>query len=86
MKYDTAGHVNLTLLQDDEPPERTAGFWQELFLLRPDRASLQSVLGALKADDLLQLQVSMLAKLCESGSDADQRSSSIPSNCSCNAF
>jgi len=39
--------------EDIEHPE---GFWREFFLLRPDRPSLQGILGSLSPDDLIALQ------------------------------
>ncbi|KAK8086808.1 hypothetical protein PG994_001782 [Apiospora phragmitis] len=45
--------------EDDEidgDGEKTEGFWREFFLLKPDRASLQRILGELSPDDLISLQ------------------------------
>ncbi|KAK8130036.1 hypothetical protein PG999_002416 [Apiospora kogelbergensis] len=38
---------------DGDKPE---GFWREFFLLKPDRVSLQRILGNLSPDDLISLQ------------------------------
>ena len=46
-----------TVIQEDDDAQRPEGFWREFFLLRPDQASLQRILGDLSADDLLQLHV-----------------------------
>ncbi|KAJ9645935.1 hypothetical protein H2199_002978 [Coniosporium tulheliwenetii] len=41
----------------EEAVEKPEGFWHELFLLKPDAASLRSVLADLSVDDLLHQQV-----------------------------
>jgi hypothetical protein len=47
------------IYQDEVDPDadidKPEGFWREFFLLRPDRAALQRVLGDLSPDDLLAL-------------------------------
>lgn len=47
------------LFKDEVDPDadidKPEGFWREFFLLRPDRAALQRVLGDLSPDDLLAL-------------------------------
>ncbi|KAH7040016.1 uncharacterized protein B0I36DRAFT_234367 [Microdochium trichocladiopsis] len=40
----------------EEDVEQSEGFWREFFLLRPDRPSLQNILGNLSPDDLIALQ------------------------------
>ncbi|KAI9055903.1 hypothetical protein LZ554_000840 [Drepanopeziza brunnea f. sp. 'monogermtubi'] len=45
------------LLKDEEDSETTEGFWKEFFLLKPDKATLQNLIGELSPDDLLHLQV-----------------------------
>ncbi len=47
----------LNSLQDEEYHEKPEGYWRELFLLKPDKATLQKILNQLSADDLLHLQV-----------------------------
>ena len=42
--------------QDDEDSVDAKGFWEEFFLLRPDRPRLERQLDRLTADDLLHLQ------------------------------
>ena len=42
--------------QDDEEFSNSDGFWEEFFLLRPDKGRLEKLLERLTADDLLQLQ------------------------------
>ncbi|KAI9697298.1 MAG: hypothetical protein M1836_004862 [Candelina mexicana] len=44
------------LFRDAEYPEPPEGFWQEFFLLKPDKTSLRRVLADLRADDLLHFQ------------------------------
>lgn len=41
----------------EEAVEKPEGFWHELFLLKPDAASLRNALADLSADDLLHQQV-----------------------------
>lgn len=43
----------LTVQVHDEDFEQTEGFWRELFLLKPDPASLREIVGRISADDLL---------------------------------
>ena len=43
---------------DTHEHEISEGFWQELFLLKPNPPGLQRVLAALSAEDLIHLQVS----------------------------
>jgi hypothetical protein len=43
--------------QEDEEVEKSDGFWEEFFLLKPDRLSLKKILDDLSADDLLHFQV-----------------------------
>ncbi|KAL5321592.1 hypothetical protein ACEPPN_009552 [Leptodophora sp. 'Broadleaf-Isolate-01'] len=45
------------LFKDEEDHEKTEGYWKEFFLLRPDKATLQTLIGELSPDDLLHLQV-----------------------------
>ncbi|KAJ8062706.1 hypothetical protein OCU04_009226 [Sclerotinia nivalis] len=45
------------LFKDEDEPEKSEGFWKEFFLLRPNKATLQTILNELSADDLLHLQV-----------------------------
>ncbi|KXJ96470.1 hypothetical protein Micbo1qcDRAFT_1020 [Microdochium bolleyi] len=40
----------------EEDIEHSEGFWREFFLLKPDRPSLQTILGQLSPDDLIALQ------------------------------
>ncbi|KAK6845301.1 membrane protein [Apiospora arundinis] len=40
----------------DHDGDKPEGFWREFFLLKPDRASLQRILGNLSPDDLISLQ------------------------------
>ncbi|KAL6717604.1 hypothetical protein ACLMJK_005519 [Lecanora helva] len=42
--------------QDEDDFPESEGFWEEFFLLRPDRSGLEQRLEAMTADDLLQLQ------------------------------
>ncbi|KAI9717069.1 MAG: hypothetical protein M1812_005004 [Candelaria pacifica] len=44
------------LFSDEGDTETSDGFWQEFFLLRPDKASLRRLLADLSADDLLRFQ------------------------------
>ncbi|KAI0900232.1 DUF1741-domain-containing protein [Annulohypoxylon nitens] len=47
------------LFKDDVDPDadKPDGFWAELFLLKPDRLSLQRILARLGPDDLISLQL-----------------------------
>ncbi|KAJ5054208.1 uncharacterized protein L3040_000489 [Drepanopeziza brunnea f. sp. 'multigermtubi'] len=45
------------LFKDEEDSETTEGFWKEFFLLKPDKATLQNLIGELSPDDLSHLQV-----------------------------
>ncbi len=42
--------------QDDEALADSDGFWEEFFLLKPDKPRLKQLLEGLRADDLIQLQ------------------------------
>lgn len=43
--------------EDEEIEEKSEGFWKELFLLKPDKATLQKTIDDLSPEDLLHLQV-----------------------------
>lgn len=43
--------------EGDEIEEKSEGFWKELFLLKPDKATLQKTINDLSPEDLLHLQV-----------------------------
>ncbi|GJN75141.1 hypothetical protein VFPFJ_06687 [Purpureocillium lilacinum] len=45
-----------SLLKDDEYAEKSEGFWREFFLLRPDRATLRTILSDLSPADVLHLE------------------------------
>ncbi|UNI19775.1 hypothetical protein JDV02_005932 [Purpureocillium takamizusanense] len=45
-----------SLLKDDEYVEKSEGFWREFFLLRPDRATLRTILADLSPTDVLHLE------------------------------
>lgn len=45
------------LLKEEEDATSSDGFWQEFFLLKPDRNRLEGRLDSLSANDLLHLQV-----------------------------
>jgi len=45
------------LFKDEEDHEKTEGYWKEFFLLKPDKAALQKLIGESSPDDLLHLQV-----------------------------
>ncbi|KAL8811740.1 MAG: hypothetical protein Q9223_007468 [Gallowayella weberi] len=49
-------YEQLFKLHEDEEPDFGDGFWNEFFLLRPDRASLQRRLESISVDDLLHIQ------------------------------
>jgi hypothetical protein len=49
-------HQDLIFAQDDDEVQKSEGFWQEFFLLKPDPKSFHSILSDLSADDLLHLQ------------------------------
>ena len=42
--------------QDDDRPADSDGFWEEFFLLRPDKVRLEERLEGLRTDDTLHLQ------------------------------
>ena len=44
-------------IKDDGELEKSEGFWQELFLLKPDGLALRRILDTFTAEDLLHLQV-----------------------------
>ncbi|KJZ72009.1 hypothetical protein HIM_08570 [Hirsutella minnesotensis 3608] len=44
-----------SLLKDDEDGDKSDGFWREFFLLRPDRATLRSMLNDMTPAHVLQL-------------------------------
>ncbi|KAI9839570.1 MAG: hypothetical protein M1819_002196 [Sarea resinae] len=44
------------LFEDDHDLEKSEGFWQEFFLLKPDKANLQHILADRSADELLHQQ------------------------------
>ncbi|KAK6597591.1 hypothetical protein H4I96_08543 [Botrytis cinerea] len=45
------------LFKDEDDPDKSEGFWKEFFLLRPNKATLQTILNQLSADGLLHLQI-----------------------------
>jgi len=49
-------YVRLICEQDDDEVEKSEGFWQELFLLKPEPKALKDILTDLSTDDLLHLQ------------------------------
>ncbi|KAF2405010.1 DUF1741-domain-containing protein [Trichodelitschia bisporula] len=49
-------HLYESLFKEDEEVEKSEGFWQEFFLLKPDPASLKRILTELSPDDLLHLR------------------------------
>jgi hypothetical protein len=48
--------LRLIRKQDEEAIEKSEGFWQELFLLKPESNALKDILTELSTDDLLHLQ------------------------------
>jgi hypothetical protein len=48
--------LTLTPAKDDDEVQKSEGFWQEFFLLKPDPKSLLEILDDLSAEDLLDLQ------------------------------
>lgn len=51
------------LFRDSEVDERDDEFWQTLFLLKPDKATLRQVIEETEADTLLHAQVRLLVKV-----------------------
>lgn len=45
------------MLQDEEDSERSEGFWREFFLLKPDQATLRTILDGLGPGDLLHIEL-----------------------------
>lgn len=44
------------LFKDEDDSEKSEGFWREFFLLKPDKATLRTILLELSPEDLLHLQ------------------------------
>ena len=52
-----SNYARTNYVKEGKDEEKSEGFWQELFLLRPNTTELHRLLTGLRADDVLQLQV-----------------------------